>query len=131
MTERVEKVTRVVEPAAVETRGATEVREVSEASASGSTLATRIIWYIAGVLLVLLAFRFALAVMGANPNNAFANFIYTTSHPFVAPFFSLFGYNLQYGVSRFETFTLVAMAIYAIVAWGLAKLFTLNDPEPR
>jgi len=32
--------------------------------------------------------------------------LYTASVTrFVAPFFSLFGYNLRYGVSRFETFT--------------------------
>ncbi|GAC1499386.1 MAG: hypothetical protein NVS1B10_02030 [Candidatus Saccharimonadales bacterium] len=94
-------------------------------------LAARIIWYIAGILLTLLAFRFVLALLGANPSNAFANFIYTVSHPFVAPFFGLFNYNLQYGVSRFETFTLVAMAVYAIIAYGLAKLFTLNRPLKR
>lgn len=97
-----------------------------ETSASGQGLVARIIWYIAGVLLALLAFRFVLALLGANPNNGFANFIYSVSHPFVAPFFSLFGYNLRYGVSRFETFTLVAAAVYAIVGFGLARLVTIN-----
>ncbi|HET8991952.1 MAG TPA: hypothetical protein VFN31_02885 [Candidatus Saccharimonadales bacterium] len=91
-----------------------------------ASLASRIIWYVAGVLLVLLAFRFILALLGANATNQFANFIYSTSHPFVAPFFGLFGYNLHYGVSRFETFTLVAMLVYAVVAWGLARLFTIR-----
>jgi succinate dehydrogenase hydrophobic anchor subunit len=90
-------------------------------------LAERIVWMIAGVLLTLLAFRFVLALLGANPNNAFANFIYSVSHPFVAPFFSLFGYDLRYGISRFETFTLVAMAVYAIVAFGIAKILTLGS----
>ncbi len=115
MAERVEKVTRVVDAEPV-------------ARASGATIVERVIWYVAGVLLVLLAFRFVLALLGANPNNAFADFIYSTSHPFVTPFFSLFGYNLQYGVSRFETYTLVAMAVYAIIAWGLARLATLDRP---
>ena len=90
------------------------------------SLAARIVWYVAGILLVLLGFRFVLALMGANPSNAFANFIYDASHPFVAPFFSLFGYNLRYGVSRFETYTLVAMLVYAVIAWGLARLLTLK-----
>ena len=128
MAERVEKVTKVTEPAGTERVREKEVREVDE-SPSGATLAERIIWYVAGILLVLLAFRFVLALLGANPNNAFANFIYETSHPFVAPFFGLFGYDLQYGVSRFETFTLVAMAVYALIAYGLAKLVTLGRPE--
>ncbi len=125
MTERVEKMTRVVE----RQPDMTEVREVSEARASGATLAERVIWYIAGVLLVLLAFRFVLALLGANPSNGFANFIYSTSHPFVAPFFSLFGYNIQNGVSHVEMYTLVAMAVYAIIAWGLARLATLGRPR--
>lgn len=85
-----------------------------------NTLA-RAIWFVAGILLALLAFRFVLALLGANPSNGFANFIYTASHPFVAPFFSLFSYNLHYGVSRFEAFTLVAMAVYALIAYALAQ----------
>jgi hypothetical protein len=94
-----------------------------------SNLAERVIWYVAGVLLVLLALRFVLALLGANPTNGFANFIYSVSHPFVAPFFSLFGYRLQYGVSRFELYTLIAMAVYALIAWGLARLVTINEPR--
>lgn len=90
------------------------------------TIAARVVWYVADVLLVLLAFRFVLAALGANPANAFANFIYTTSHPFVSPFFGLFGYNLHYGVSRFETYTLVAMAVYAVIAYGIARLLTID-----
>lgn len=131
MAERVERVTKVTAPADTEQTTQREVREVSEVSPSGSTIAERIIWYVAGVLLVLLAFRFVLALLGANPNNGFANFIYTASHPFVAPFFSLFGYNLQYGVSRFEIYTLVAMAVYAIIAYGLSKLVTLGRAGPE
>lgn len=132
MAERTERVTRVVEDdrATVQPAGqTTEVREVSEASVSGATLAERVVWFITGALLVLLAFRFVLALLGANPNNAFADFIYTASYPFVAPFFGLFGYDLQYGVAKFETFTLIAMAVYAIFAWGIAKLLTLNRPR--
>ena len=129
MAERVEKVVREVPADSSVATSGREVREVSESTVSGATLAERVVWYIAGILLVLLAFRFALALLGANPNNAFADFIYDASYPFVAPFFSLFGYDLQYGVSRFEIFTLVAMAVYAIVAWGIARLFTLNRPR--
>lgn len=129
MVERVEKVTRT--DAVAEPAQQTEVREVRESSPSGSTVASRVVWFIAGVILVLLAFRFVLALLGANPNNAFADFIYDTSYPFVAPFFGLFGYDLQYGVSRFETFTLIAIAVYAVVAWGIAKLVTIGSTERR
>ena len=90
-------------------------------------VAARAIWYVAGVIIVLLAFRFLLSLLGANTSNAFANFIYSVSHPFVAPFFSLFSYNnYHYGVSRFEVYTLVAMLVYSVVAWGLVRLVTIN-----
>jgi len=89
-------------------------------------VAERVVWYVAGVILVLLAFRFVLSLTGANTTNSFANFIYNTSHPFVAPFFSLFSYKTNYGVSKFEIYTLVAMAFYAAVAYGIAKLATIN-----
>lgn len=90
------------------------------------TVATRVVWYLAGILLILLAFRFVLALLGANPANPFASFIYSASYPFVAPFFGLFGYHLAYGVSRLEVFTLVAMAVYAVIAWGLDKLVNIT-----
>src|SRR5471030_933191 len=78
----------------------------------------RAVWFLAGILLVLLAFRFLLSLLGANTSNGFANFIYSASHPFVSPFFSLFCYNnYTNGVSHFEAFTLVAMLFYLLVAW--------------
>lgn len=97
---------------------------------SGPWTAARIVWYITDILLGLLAIRFILALLGANPANAFANFIYTVSHPFVAPFFSLFSYNTQLGISRFETYTLVAMVIYALIAWAIVRLLTINRTTP-
>src|SRR5665213_1979653 len=93
-----------------------------EERVSSSSMIARIVWFIAGVLIVLLALRFVLVLLGANPANGFANFIYSVSHPFVAPFFGLFGYNLRYGVSRFEASTLVAIVVYALIAFGIARL---------
>jgi hypothetical protein len=90
------------------------------------TVAERIVWYIAGVLLTFMAFRFILSLLGANRSNAFADFIYSVTYPFVAPFFGLFGYKVEYGVARFEIETLVAMAVYALIAWGIVKLININ-----
>jgi uncharacterized protein YggT (Ycf19 family) len=116
---------QVVEPAPAAAQPVQVVRS------DGRDTVVRVVWFIAGVLLVLLAFRFVLALIGANPSNGFANFIYSTSHPFVSPFFSLFSYRLQYGVTRFEIYTLVAMAVYAIVAFGITKLITIDRPAAR
>jgi len=108
------------------TRVEDEDLDEARADVESVNIVERAIWYIAGVLITLLSLRFILALLGANPNNQFANFIYNASHPFVAPFFSLFGYDLQYGVSHFETYTLVAMLVYALIAWGIVRLVTLT-----
>lgn len=105
----------------------TEVNNPKSQSDHMQTVVQRVVWFIAGVLLVLLGLRFVLTLMGANTSNSFANFIYNTSHPFVAPFFSLFSYkHYTYGTSHFEVYTLVAMLVYALIAWGITKLVTLN-----
>lgn len=92
-------------------------------------VAARVVWYIDGILLALLAFRFVFALLGANPANGFANFIYSASHPFVSPFFGIFNYNIRYGVSRFETYTLLAMVVYSLIAYAIVKLLTINHTE--
>lgn len=92
---------------------------------SPSVFAQRLVGFSAGLLLVILAFRFVLALLGANSANWFAHFIYSISYPFVAPFFGLFSYNYSYGISRFEGYTLVAMVVYAFLAWGIMALVDL------
>ena len=92
------------------------------------TVIERIIYLVGGILITLLAVRFLLSLLGANSANSFANFIYTASHPFAAPFFSLFSYQEHLGVGRFELGTLVAIAVYAIVMVILAKISTLARP---
>src|SRR5665213_4611717 len=95
----------------------TVVKHPRAASERQQNTAERAVWFLAGILLVLLGFRFLLTLLGANPSNGFANFIYSASHPFVSPFFSLFSYkNYTYGTSHFEIYTLVAMLVYTVVA---------------
>ena len=89
------------------------------------TMVIRVIWYISGTLSVLLAFRFVLALLGANAANGFALFIDGVTTPLVSPFISLFGRTATYGTSQFEVYTLVALAVYALIAWGLAALVTI------
>jgi YggT family protein len=95
--------------------------------AARPSILSQVIWFLAGIILLLLAFRFVLSLLGANPNNSFANFIYSASHPFVAPFFGLFHYNVvDLGATRFEIYTLFAMAVYAAIAWGLSYLANIG-----
>lgn len=90
-----------------------------------STMIVRIVWYIAGFLFTLLAFRFILPLLGANLNTGFANGIFAVTAPFVSPFSGLFRNIPISHVAQLEPNVLVATAVYALVAWGLIKLIDI------
>ncbi|MBI2315078.1 hypothetical protein HYU93_03425 [Candidatus Daviesbacteria bacterium] len=50
----------------------------------------RILWYVLSVLESLLAFRFIIKLLGANPNNLFSILIEITTIPFLFIFINLF-----------------------------------------
>lgn len=102
---------------------------VSTAAATdGRVVAQRVIWYIAGFIITLLVLRFVMFMLGANRESGFVDFIYSISNVFAAPFQGIFPAPV-YGEFFFDTASLVAIAVYALVAWGIAKLFTLNSPR--
>lgn len=100
----------------------------SGASTDSRIVAKRVVWYIAGVIITLLALRFLLFALGANRGSGFVDFIYSISAVFAAPFSGIFPAP-TYGQFFFDTASLVAMLVYALIAWGIAKLFTLNTPR--
>lgn len=127
MSEDTQKVTETTTQLGDTVQKTTEVNDSKVNADHQQNVAERVIWYLAGLVLVLLGFRFVLALLGANASNGFANFIYSTSHPLVSPFFSLFNYhNYMNGTSQFEIYTLAAIVVYAVIAWGIARLVTLN-----
>jgi cation transport ATPase len=95
----------------------------------GTVIFQRVVWYLAGIIIALLVLRLVLLMLAANDNTTFVSFIYTLSGLFAAPFFGIFSYQPTYGQSTFEISTLVAIAVYALVGWGIAKLATLSRPQ--
>ena len=87
----------------------------------------QVIWYILGLIEVLLAFRFVLRLLGANPNSGFTSLIYAVSGPFALPFRGVVPAS-TFGNSALEWSTLIAMIVYLIIAYGLVKLFQLVKP---
>jgi cation transport ATPase len=126
MTDDTQKVEETTTQSGDTVAKTTQTTNSKDDAGHSQNVATRVVWYLAGILLVLLGFRFVLSLLGANTTNSFADMIYSASLPFVAPFFSLFSYQQSYGVSHLEIYTLVAMAVYALVAWGIEKLVNLN-----
>ncbi len=91
----------------------------------------RIIDFIFGVLEVLLALRIILRALGANPDNFFASLIYGITSPFVALFSTLFTNPVLGRTAVLELTTIVAMIVYAILAWIIGRILWLVLSRPR
>lgn len=87
----------------------------------------QIVWYILGVVEILLGFRIALLALGANPTSDFASIIYTLTNPLALPFRGIFN-TAAAGNSVFEWSTIVAALVYAIAAYGIVYLIQLIKP---
>lgn len=87
------------------------------------------IYYVLGVIEVLLAFRFIFKFLGANPDSTFVAFMYSITGIFTAPFVGIFNSFVTNGLaakSVFEPATVIGMIVYAIAAWGLVSLARLK-----
>jgi hypothetical protein len=81
-----------------------------------------VIYFLLGVLEVILALRFVFRLLGASQDNSFTQFLYNFSHVFVSPFNGIF-HDQALGTSNvFEFSTLIAMLVFALLAWGLVAL---------
>jgi hypothetical protein len=88
------------------------------------------IYLVFGIIEALIAIRFVLEGLAANPNAGFAQFIYGITAFFMAPFVGLFGMP-HFGTSVFEWSALVAIVIYALLAALLVRLAWLAVGETR
>jgi len=82
---------------------------------------SQLVYWIFGLVEGLILIRFVLKLLGANPNAGFAEFIYGITYPLVLPFVGLFGTPQAQG-SVLELHSLVALVVYALVAWLIARL---------
>jgi uncharacterized protein YggT (Ycf19 family) len=102
-------------------------RQVSHESREGYVnQVVRVVWFLVGIIVTFLLVRVVLALLGANLENQFANFIYVVTDPFVVGFRGLLQIGqFQAGVSRLELETLVAAVVYSLIGWGLASAIRL------
>jgi len=100
----------------------TEVRAPVEAVVS------RIVWFVFGLIEVLIGIRFVLKLFGANAEAGFVQMIYGVSGVLMAPFASIFGTQRVAGAT-FEWSALVAIAVYALLAWGIVQLIRAVNPR--
>jgi hypothetical protein len=101
---------------------------VTKRTDRGNLKARKIVYYIAGVLEVLLACRFVLKLLGANTQSLFVSIIYTVSQVFLAPFTGIFRAAVTKGIetqSVLEPATVIAMIVYALIAYGIVRLIKI------
>jgi hypothetical protein len=68
--------------------------------------------------------RFIFFALGASQASPFVNLIYSLSQPFVMPFLGIFG-EPTFGDAVLEWASLVAIAIYMLLAYGLTRVLEL------
>jgi hypothetical protein len=86
--------------------------------------AAAIVGFIVGALDIFIAARFLGKLLGASSASAFVHFIYQVSSVFVAPFTGIFG-DTGSKTNTFETASLVAIVVYAVVGWGVVVLIRI------
>jgi YGGT family len=91
----------------------------------------RIILIVLAVIEVVLGLRFVLDALGANPNAGFTTFILNVSKPFMAPFNAVLGAPKLNGSGVFHPSILLAMVVYALIAWGLIALLNATGLAVR
>lgn len=84
----------------------------------------QIVYYIAGVLALLLGIRLILFLLGAN-NTGIVYILYQLTQPFVTPFYGVFGKTIVYSGSRLEMESLlaiIAIGVFTFIITGFVRL---------
>jgi predicted ATPase len=86
--------------------------------------ATAVVGFIVGIVDILIAARFLGKLLGASAQSAFVHAIYQVSGVLVAPFTGIFG-DTGTRTNTFETASLVALVVYAVIGWGIVVLIRI------
>jgi len=100
--------------------------------ATASQTVGYLVYFFFGALEILLAFRIILKLAGANLGNAFVGLVYGITGVFILPFGGIFHKVIAETTdmtSVFEPSTLVAIIVYAVLAWGIVKLLSVLSGE--
>jgi len=105
-----------------------------KSTATNSQTVEYLIYFLFGALEVLLAFRLILKLMGANISSAFVGLIYGLTGIFILPFEGIFRRGYAQGLETsavIEPSVLVALVVYAVVAWGVVVLIRILSGEQQ
>ena len=112
----------------------TEVQTTQKESGSEQRVftfkATQLVWLLFGILEALIALRIGLKLIGANAASPVAGFIYGITSLFLFPFAGLTGTPAAGGMVL-EISSVIAMVVYALVAWALERIIWVIFYRPR
>lgn len=91
---------------------------------------TQLVWLLFGILEALIALRIGLKLIGANPASPVAVFIYGFTDLFLWPFTGLTGTPAAGGMVL-EISSVIAMVVYALIAWALERTIWVIFYRPR
>ncbi len=117
----------------VRTENANEAASVDD-KVTGTQTVGRVIYFLFGILEVLLAFRLIFKLAGANPGSIFVNAIYSLTGIFILPFSGIFRQAATTGVETtaiLEPATVIAIIVYAVLAWGIVALVRILSGERK
>ena len=103
-------------------------------AATNSQTVEYLVYFFFGLLEVLLAFRLIFKIAGASSSSAFVSFIYGLTGIFILPFEGIFSRGVSQGLettSVLEPAAIVALIVYAFVAWGIVKLIHILSGEKQ
>lgn len=112
----------------------TEVRSVQREPGSEQRnftfKATQLVWLFFGILEALIGLRIVLKLIAANPDSPIAALIYRITDLFLWPFAGLTA-TPSAGGMVLELSSILAMAVYALIAWAVERTIWVIFYRPR
>ena len=101
------------------------VASPASVSAAKANRTDSYIWYVVGVIEILLLLRLAFLLLGAN-NSGFTSLLYSVTFPLVAMFKGVFPSPGNTG-GYLETASVLAMLVFALIGWGIVSLIDISN----
>ncbi len=112
----------------------TEVRSIQREAGQEQRLftfkVTQLIWLVFGMLEALIAFRIGLKLIAANPGSLIVAMTYGFTDLFLFPFKGM-TYTPTYGRMVLEISSVIAMIVYALIAWAIERIIWVVFYRPR
>jgi hypothetical protein len=116
--------TKTEQPVPADERAQTSLRRLFAFDQETLSRVTGVILLGFTILGGLIGLRFLLKLMAANPANAFADFVYTITAPFLWAFEGLTANPSFQGIT-IEFHDLIAIVVYAMLGWVIVRVLWL------